>query len=106
MRVAAHDGRNGIRGARDQATFENDEIRWEPLDGCFQVLEVVNLCNHPDVVFQGKDLAYADTVNGLRIRKNDADDVRLGRWTGLGRNVGNGLVEHVGLGCAHINSTD
>ena len=44
-----------------------------------QVFQRISLSNHTDVIFKSKDLANPDTVNRLRIRKNNANGTRLYR---------------------------
>ncbi len=44
-----------------------------------QILQRIGLRDYADIVFQGKDFANAHTVNGLGIRKNNANGAGLDR---------------------------
>ena len=68
-----------LASAGQQAAFEQDHVGWVAFDGRAQILERVGLRHHAKIVFERKDLANSDAVNGLRIRKNNADSARLYR---------------------------
>ena len=44
-----------------------------------QILERVGLGNDADIVFEREDFANSDAIDGLRIRKDNADGPRLDR---------------------------
>src|ERR1019366_5906875 len=70
---------NHVGRACQEGSLEQDDIGGVAFNGCAQIRKGISLSDDPQIVFKGKYLANANPVNGLRIRKDNADSARLYR---------------------------
>src|SRR6185437_7258742 len=74
--MLAHQLGNGVDGSGDQLAFEHDHVGRVALQRKVQIVEVFYLRDDANVVFESEDLADSNTVDGLRIGKDDANSRR------------------------------
>ncbi len=70
---------NHVGRAGQKTPLQKHDVGGVALDGGAQILERIRLRHHAQIVFECKNLANADAVNGLGVRKNYANRPRLDR---------------------------
>ena len=72
-----HQVRNGVHGIRRQGGFKDQDVGGKFLGGGKGLGKSFGLSHHPDVVFQGKDLAQPGTEDGLRVSHDHANELAV-----------------------------
>ena len=72
-----HQVRNCVHGIRRQGGFKDQDVGGKFLGSGKGLGKGFGLSHHPDVVFQGKDLAQPGTEDGLRVSHDHANELAV-----------------------------